>query len=330
MDPMVFETYFRPQVWGGRRLERTLGKPLPGEGPVGEAWVLSAQELHVSRVAEGPLRGTPLTELWTGRRDELLGTHRSLGGEFPLLIKYLDCQDLLSIQVHPDDTTAREIGVGDRGKTEAWVVLDARPESRIYAGLLPGVDRAALERHLDAGTVAECLHSFVPEKGECIFLAAGTVHAVGGGVLLAEVQQSSDATFRLFDWNRLGTDGKPRTLHRREALRSIDWSAGPVDPARPAPLAGLPPNVAGQRLAACPHFIMERFQLGGPLDLPYADRLSIWMVLEGASELVSAVTGYRRDFRPGETVLVPASAPSLRWQPSRGPEALVVLGVQIP
>jgi mannose-6-phosphate isomerase len=303
-----------------------MGKPLPGEGPFGEAWVLSAQSLHVSRVAEGPLRGTPLTELWATHRDELLGPQPLASGEFPLLIKYLDCRELLSVQVHPDDEMARELHVGDRGKTEAWIVLDAEPESRIYAGLRPGTDRAALERHLDAGTVAECLHSFVPQKGQCIFLAAGTVHAVGGGVLLAEVQQTSDATFRLFDWNRLGADGRPRQLHRQEALRSIDWSAGPVSPASPVPFPGLPPDA--QRLISCPYFSIDRFRLNVPLQFQWTGRLSIWMVLEGTGELVSRVTGYRRAFHPGEAVLVPASAPSLAWRPAGGPDALVVLGVQ--
>lgn len=326
MDPLVFEPFFRPQVWGGRRLERFLGRPLPGEGPFGEAWVLSAQSLHVSRVAEGPFRGMLLSELWASQTRDIAGPGWPVHGAFPLLFKYLDCQELLSIQVHPNDQLARRLCPRESGKTEAWVILEAEPGSRIYAGLRPGTTRQDLERHLTAGTLAECLHAFVPQKGQCIFMPAGTLHAVGGGVLMAEVQQSSDATFRLFDWNRLGADGKPRQLHTEAALQSIDWSAGPVRPTPGVPIPGLSAGVQGERLAACPHFSIDRFRLAGPLDLPYPGRFSVWMVLEGSAVLSSATSGFRRVCRMGETILSPASAVSLQWEPS-GREPATLLGV---
>jgi mannose-6-phosphate isomerase len=319
MDPLVFEPFFRPQVWGGRRLERYLGRPLPGDEPVGEAWVLSAHALHDSRVAEGPLQGAPLSDLWSSRADEIAGRAEAACSPFPLLLKFLDCRDLLSIQVHP------------RGeKTEAWVVIEADPAARIYAGLLPGTTRGELERRLDDGTLAECLHSFAPERGQCIFLPAGTVHAVGGGVLMAEVQQSSDATFRLFDWNRLGRDGRPRELHRQEALAAIDWTAGPVSPAQGSPVPGLPLEQHGQRLVACPYFSIDRFRPPAQFDLPYPRQLSIWMVLDGSAILIGEATGYRRRFASGATVLVPASAGRLRWERSAEQEAATLLGVVIP
>ena len=330
MDPLVFDPYFRPQIWGGRRLERYLGKPLPAEGTFGEAWVLSAQSLHVSRVAEGPLQGVPLTELWASYADELVGRLHAAPPQFPLLLKFLDCRELLSIQVHPDDRIAGQLCPGELGKTEAWVVIEAEPDARIYAGLRRGTTQSDLERHLDAGTLAECLHSFVPEKGQCILLRAGTVHAAGGGVLMAEVQQSSDATFRLFDWNRPGPEGKPRALHRQEALASIDWSAGPVRPVAGSPISGLPGGNRGERLVACPYFWIDRFRLAAPLDLPYPERLSIWMVLEGAAELSSAASGYRRRFSAGETVLAPASTGSLHWAPTAEHGAATLLGVLAP
>src|SRR5262249_49482861 len=157
----------------------------------------------------------------TARHADALFGSQSPPTLFPLLIKYLDAHDWLSVQVHPDDRLAEELSPGECGKTEAWVVLHAEPGSRIWAGLRPGVAQADLERHLERGTVVECLHALEPRAGDCIFLPAGTVHAVGGGVLLAEVQQTSDATFRLFDWNRIQPDGTRRPLHIEQSLASI-------------------------------------------------------------------------------------------------------------
>jgi mannose-6-phosphate isomerase len=313
MGPLVFEPYLRPMVWGGRRLGEALGKALPEEGTFGEAWEISAHPHHVSRVAEGPLHGATLTELCARHPRDLFGDRPPPDGRFPLLVKLLDCRELLSIQVHPTDELARELSQESLGKTEAWVVLEARPGGRIYAGLRPGVGRAEVERHLAAGTLEQCLHSFEPRPGDCVFLPAGTVHAVGGGVLMAEVQQSSDATFRLYDWNRLGSDGKPRELHLRESLESIDWDAGPVRPASGPPIEGLPPGVEGERLVRCRYFNMDRYRAEAEFAVPYAGQLSIWMVLDGSAELHGG--GYRRAFRRGETVLVPASAGALSWRP---------------
>jgi mannose-6-phosphate isomerase len=330
MDPLVFEPYLRPQIWGGRRLEPYLGRPLPSDGPFGEAWVLSDQALHVSRVAEGPLEGMPLGELWASRSGELVGPRRPAPARFPLLLKYLDCEKQLSVQVHPSDELVRRLEVDESGKTETWVVIEASPDARVYAGLRPGTTRGDLERHLDAGTVAECLHSFVPERGQCVFLPAGTVHAAGGGLLVAEIQQSSDATYRLFDWNRLGPDGKPRPLHRQEALLSIDWSAGPIAPTSGCAAVELPGGNRSERLVACRYFSIDRFQVAAPLEMRYLDRLSVWMLLEGSAVLSSGETGYRRDFRTGETVLIPAATGSLQWSPFAVGQPATLLGVLMP
>ncbi len=331
MQPLVFEPFFRPQVWGGRRLEAYLGRPLPGDGPFGEAWVLSAQPLHVSRVAEGPHAGALLTDLWVDYYEELAGLPAKPSvacRPFPLLFKYLDCQELLSIQVHPDDAMARRLGAGDSGKTEAWIVLDADPAAQIYAGLLPGTTRADVERHLDRGTLADCLNRLRPRRGDCIFIPAGTVHAVGGGVLIAEVQQSSDVTFRLFDWNRLGQDGRPRELHIEQSLAAIDWSAPRAEPRSGATIAGLPIGIDGRRLVECPFFTIERFRFNAPVPWSPAAGPSVWMLLEGAAEL-SAGGGYRRELRRGDVVLVPASAGSFQWQPLPYEESTVLLSVPI-
>jgi len=326
MDPLVFEPYLRPQVWGGRRLETCLGKCLPAAGRFGESWEISAHRHHPSRVVEGPWKGHTLDSLWANQRAELCGDTRSPAEPFPLLLKFLDCDQLLSVQVHPDDATAARLLPGELGKTEAWVVLDVGPQGTVYAGLRPGTTAADLERHLDAGTVDQCLHAFRPQVGDCIFLAAGTVHAVGGGVLMAEIQQSSDATFRLFDWNRLGDDGQPRTLHRQQSFASINWSAGPVAPVTPAACSGLPPGVRGEKLVACPQFNLDRFVLGAAMDVPYGRRWSLWSVVSG--QAVLAGPAWQRRFSTGQSVLIPATAEGLCWLPDEGGREVVILGAR--
>ncbi len=252
--PLRFHPYLRPMVWGGRRLSEPLGKELPTTGPYGESWEISDHASHHSVVREGPHAGRALRELLEREPIALLGeagaSYPGVGvrdtpshptGEFPWLVKFLDASDWLSVQVHPDDESAARLWPGERGKTEAWFVLAAEPGSRAYAGLLPGVDEKALRAALATGPegaardrhpVAECLHSFEPRPGDCLFLPAGTVHAVGGGVLIAEVQQTSDATFRLFDWDRKDAQGKARQLHVEESVACINWGAGPVHPVR--------------------------------------------------------------------------------------------------
>jgi mannose-6-phosphate isomerase len=315
VEPLVFEPYLRPQIWGDRRLESLFGKTLPCRGTFGESWEVSGHPHHVSRVAEGPLEGSLLTHLCANHCAELFGAKMPAEPQFPLLVKLLDCQDRLSLQVHPDDDLARKL-LGERnGKTEAWVVMDAAPTARVYAGLLPGTTRADLERRLADKTVEECLYSFTPKCGDCIFFAAGTVHAAGGGVVVAEVQQSSDATFRLFDWNRIGSDGRPRQLHLDEALASINWKTGPVRPARSkeSGVRGQGSGVVVEHLVRCQYFHMDLFRVERSLANPFASQMSIWLVLAGAAELHNATGGYSRVFQRGETVVVPACAEGLTW-----------------
>ena len=197
-------------VWGGRRLGDVLGKTLPSKQAYGESWEISDHILHHSLVAAGPWAGESLRQLMEHERRALLGTAAANHEIFPWLVKFLDANDWLSVQVHPDEVTVQQLLPSEGSKTEAWFVLAANPGSRIYAGLVPGTDETKLRAALQSGTVAKCLHHFEPQAGECIFLPAGTVHAVGGGVLMAEVQQTSDATFRLFDWNRHDAQGRKR------------------------------------------------------------------------------------------------------------------------
>lgn len=305
LPPLQFVPFLRPMVWGGRRLGDVLGKQLPTDEPYGESWEVSDHPLHRSVVANGPLAGTTLRELMETRRHELLGPS-SQHSTFPLLVKYLDCCDWLSVQVHPDEQAVKKLWPGEGSKTEAWFVLDAAPGSRIYAGLLPGVGEEEMRAALQAGTVADCLHSFEPRPGDCVFLPAGTVHAVGGGVLMAEVQQTSDATFRLFDWNRRDAQGKTRQLHIEEGLASIHWNSGPV-----APVKVVAPD--RQSLVRCRYFKLEIARITTPFSCAGQAQPMLVLVLGGRGELDAG--GEMHQLTRGQTWLVPASLPQSELQP---------------
>jgi len=311
-----FLPYIRPLVWGGRRLE-VLGKTLPEGQACGESWEISDHYSHRSVVADGPHAGRTLRQLLEEAAPSLLGPAAGRRETFPWLVKYLDAHDWLSVQVHPDEVAVKELWPGEGSKTEAWFVLDAAPGSRIYAGLLPGVDEAALRAALRAGTVAECLHQYQPRPGDCLFLPAGTVHALGGGVLLAEVQQTSDATFRLFDWNRRDAEGRPRQLHVEQALACLDWKQGPVQPVRapgyPQALDETGATVpAWQRLVACPFFVLEYVRQAEPFELP-GGQLRVLLGLHGGG-WVDGAAGRTRLER-GTTLLLPAGLDQVRCHP---------------
>ena len=314
--PLRFEPLFRRYLWGGRRLGSVLGKPIAEGADYAESWELVDRGPDQSRVAFGPLAGTSLGDLVRDHGDALLGRHHPQQ-RFPLLIKLLDAQQKLSVQVHPNDEQAARLDPPDLGKTEAWVVLAAEPGSRIYAGLKRGFDRPALERELSRGSCELCLHQFEPRVGDCIFIPAGTVHALGAGLMIAEVQQSSDTTYRLFDWNRVGPDGKPRPLHIAQALDVIDFHHGPVDPVRPTPTAA--PDVS--RLVACDKFVLDRLELSAPHSFGESDRCHILLVLEGAVVVQGEPSG--QPLKLGETVLLPASVGPVEISPAGSPTVLL-------
>jgi mannose-6-phosphate isomerase len=295
-------------VWGGRRLADVLGKPLPTAEPHGESWEVSDHALHQSIVASGPLAGTSLRRLMETRREELLGHAAEGHMQFPWLIKFLDAHDWLSVQVHPDEHAIRWLWPGEGSKTEAWFVLDAAPGSRIYAGLLPGVGAAQLLGAVKAGTVTECLHSFEPRPGDCLFLEAGTVHAVGGGVLLAEVQQTSDATFRLFDWNRRDAQGRSRELHVAESLACIDWTRGPLTPVH---ADGFTSRRRGRlELVRCRWFSLDYLGENEPFRCGGTRALQAMIVLAGRGSWANGEA-----VRTGQTWLLPAAMPAVECRP---------------
>ena len=321
-EPLLFESHLRPMVWGGRRLADVLGKELPGAGPYGEAWEISDHASHASRVCRGRFAGRTLRQLMQERREELLGRAARRHATFPLLVKLLDADDWLSVQVHPDDEAVKTLWPGEGGKTEAWFVLAAEPGSRVYAGLKPGVDEPRLRDALARGAVADCLHRFTPQPGDCLFLRAGTVHAVGGGVLMAEVQQTSDATFRLYDWDRRDAQGRGRQLHVEKALACIDWRAGPVEPVRVPDFAAAPVGPPERRLLVeCPYFTLEYLRGGGRLACGGAGRLRLLTVVRGAGRLVTAAGAEAVEV--GQTWLLPASLPEASVEPRGGLGALL-------
>jgi mannose-6-phosphate isomerase len=316
--PLRFEPVFKRYLWGGRRLETILGKRLGPGTDYAESWEVADHHSGESVVAEGPLAGTGLGTLVRERPAELLGKHAPalLGGQprFPLLLKYLDSQRDLSVQVHPDDAAAARLNPPDLGKTEAWVILAAEPGSRVYAGLRAGIDRQQLADATAAGRTAECLHVLEPQVGDCLFIPAGTVHALGAGLVVAEIQQASDTTYRLFDWNRVGPDGQPRTLHIDEALEAIDYSAGPVSPTIPQATD----RRQVERLVACHKFVLDRWTVDEPDSLGGDGRMQIVTVLEGefaldwrASDAGSDAPRGSCRLSRGQTILVPACLPAV-------------------
>lgn len=322
--PLHFRPLFRQYLWGGRRLETVLCKSIGPGDHFAESWELVDHGPDQSVVESGPLAGATLGELVATRGPELLGRHHPQP-RFPLLVKFLDARETLSVQVHPDDAAAAKAVPPDSGKTEAWVVLAAEPGATIYAGLKPGVDRRQLAAAIGQGTCADCLHSFQPQPGDCVFLPAGTVHALGAGLLVAEIQQASDITYRLFDWNRVGPDGKARALHVEQGLAVIDYGRGPVAscvprPSRPCSKDAPRSNTAetavahgAVRLVECDKFVLDRWEIDAPQAIQCNGRCRVVVVLEGAMEIAGDPAGAA--LARGGTVLLPACLGDVRLNP---------------
>ena len=308
LPPLRFLPIYRRAIWGGRRLETVMGKKLGPGDDFSESWEIVDHGKDQSVVDTGPLHGRSLSQLVTQHGIELLGTHASQK-HFPLLFKFLDAHRSLSVQVHPDDAAAALLDRPDLGKTEAWVVVHAEPGSVVYAGLKHGFDRAALQREVNRGTTELCLHRIEPKVGDCIFIPAGVVHALGAGLVVAEIQQASDTTFRLFDWNRLGADGKPRALHIQQAMETIDYDIGPIFPQQPQPTD----RGHVQRLVDCDKFVLERWQFNRPQTITPDQRCHILSVLLGEVQISGAAT--LESLKRGETILLPASCSEMLLSP---------------
>lgn len=298
MNPITFEPLYMERVWGGRELERVYERNLPDpDKPFGESWEIVDRESEQSVVDEGPLAGTTLHELWTNRREEIFGSGYEIHTRFPILIKVLDARDDLSIQVHPPAHLAAELG--GEPKTEMWYIADCELGAKLYVGLKHGITKVDFENAIKDGTVEQCVHAITPQRGDSIFIASGRLHAIGAGFIIHEIQQNSDTTYRVFDWNRLGLDGTPRQLHVEQSLASIDFDD--FEPAMDLP--------NGDNLASCTYFKTDRKLLasGESIGNPDPTRFSILSVVEG-----SLVSANGRRFCKGQFILLPRNADPLQ------------------
>jgi mannose-6-phosphate isomerase len=316
--PLRFEPIYQYRLWGGRRLADLLAAPLPGNGPIGEAWVLSDRADHANRVADGPLKGRTLGELLELYPEQMLGRLAGRYPRFPLLLKFLDVHELLSLQVHPADGRKDLIPVGETGKTEAWVVLEAGTKSRIYAGLKPGTTTDDLGRAVASGVVADNVASFVPKQGDCVLVPAGTVHSLGD-VVVFEIQENSDVTFRLDDWGHVDPKtGRPRALQVDQALSAIDVTAGPVGPVSPVVEETAP--VERELLFDCDYFRLWRLRGQSHLAVGAAGAPRVLVCIEGSGLVEHGGETYA--VGKGDVLLLPAAVGVCVFRPS-GPVTLL-------
>ena len=317
--PLKSAPVFKPRIWGGQKLREVFGKDLPPNEKIGESWEIADLPEGKSIIANGAFRGLTLGEVVRRHAEEIVGTKdwrrgsvsrvsrpQFVGGTpstqpgqdalathsepFPLLVKFIDAQDVLSVQVHPDAETCRQMGKGNL-KTECWYIIRAEPGAVIYKGFKSPVTKERFAQAICEGTAAELLAAVPVSPGECHFIPAGVVHTLGAGLLIAEIQTPSDTTYRVFDWNRLDNSGKPRPLHIGEALESIHFN---VTPDR------LPVATVG-RLVDCEHFTVDKGHRseGGEVLLSQG-RMRTLVFLTGSGTILSKMAGRaRQEFCPG-------------------------------
>jgi mannose-6-phosphate isomerase len=311
MELMSFTPLYMERVWGGRGLELKLGRKLPEGKVIGESWELVDREGEQSIVAEGTHKGKTIRELLEGGAADILGPGREGSQPFPILIKWLDCQDRLSLQVHPPAAIAPILG--GEPKTENWYIADCDDDASLIVGLKQGVTREQFTQALEDNEVTACVHRFPVKPGDSILVESGRMHAIEAGNLILEIQQNSDTTYRVYDWGRVGLDGAPRQLHLEESLQSIDF-----DDYEPGPLKILP---GAQTLADCKEFRIRKFELkpgDDALELAAGesarlihvvrgrviDRLSGTKLANGSNYLQPYVTGANLSAEEAATVLV--------------------------
>jgi len=308
-SPVVFEPIFKERIWGGRKLAALFAKRLPANKQIGESWEIVDRPEAQSIVREGSLAGRSLHDLWVNFREELFGRVPD-SPRFPLLIKLLDAQEKLSLQVHPPQEIAESLG--GEAKTEFWYVVAAEPNAEIFVGLRKSMTRDQFENVLNSGTVADCVQAIRMKSGAAMFLPSGRFHAIGAGNLLVEVQQNSDTTYRVFDWNRVDDDGKPRQLHVDQALQCIDFNDVAPEPITPT----------SELLVRHELFEVQKWNLESARDIAPPGQFAIVLCLTGALQCAGI------DFTPGDFFLVPASLQD-RSIHSRG-EGTSVLRITIP
>jgi mannose-6-phosphate isomerase len=298
LAPIIFEPLFIDRIWGGRSLEKLFGKELPPGEAIGESWEIVDRAEAQSVVATGEFAGRTLHEFWEDDRRTFFGDVPD-SNRFPILVKLLDAREKLSIQVHPPPAVAEEFG--DETKTEMWWIAAADPGAELYAGLKRGVTRDDFAAAIGSDKIVEQVHRFPVKAGDAMFLPAGRVHAVGSGLVLFEIQQNSDTTYRVYDWNRIGGTGRPRELHIDEALRSINFS----DEEPQLIKTGTSP------LASCDSFIVEHWDLSSARDAAAKKEFALVACLTGAISCHGVV------LEPGHVFLVPAMAKDKKLVPDK-------------
>ena len=300
--PLKFKPILKEKIWGGRRLGEKLGKRLPAGRAVGESWELSGLDGNRSVVRNGPLKGNDLEELIEVYMGELVGdrVYERFGLQFPLLIKYLDVQQPLSVQVHPNDDLAAERH-GSYGKTEMWYVIDSEKDAELCLGFNRPVTKEEYLRHVADGTLADILARVPVKPDNAYFIPAGAIHAIGKGILIAEIQQTSDITYRVFDWNRVDKNGKGRELHTDLAADAINFA-----PDQHYDVTHKPEMNRSVNLVECPYFTTNVIEVKGQLVRSYEalDSFVIYMILEG--NLTLKWNGGSETAVKGETILIPA------------------------
>jgi mannose-6-phosphate isomerase len=304
-------------------LANLLTAPLPGDGPIGEAWLLSDRDDHPSHVANGPLKGRTIGQLLKQWPEQLLGRLAGRFRRFPLLLKFLDARDVLSVQVHPSDRQTNHLPAGEHGKTEAWVVLEAGTKGRIYAGLKPATTTDTLRQALANGTVADQLASFTPKPGDGIFIPAGTVHSLGD-VVVFEVQENSDVTFRLYDWDRVDAKtGQRRALQVDQAMACIDFAQGAIGAVVPVVEEAKP--VLRERLFDCEHFGLWRLRGESPFRVGTEGTPCVLVCIAGDGQVEHDGANYT--VGKGDVLLLPAVVGACAFHPR---SAVSVLEISLP
>jgi mannose-6-phosphate isomerase len=296
-EVLQFQPIYQERVWGGRRLETELGREVPAGPPIGESWEIVDRPEAQSRVRGGRFGGTTLRDLITHHAAELMGPEWKASAPFPILVKWLDCSDRLSLQVHPPAEVAASLQ--GEPKTENWYVAHSAPGASLFVGLKRGVTRAAFEKALAKGTAEDSINKVSVAAGDSILVRSGQVHAIDAGNLILEIQQNSDTTYRLYDWGRSGLDGKPRKLHVQESLSSILWKEDPPQLVRAAPTSGT--------IASCDEFSIRRVVLGRgeSMRIVAGEQPRILSVAAGG---VTATGPAPRPLRMGDNALIPWAA----------------------
>jgi mannose-6-phosphate isomerase len=308
--PLFFHPIHKERIWGGRKLAEKYNRVLPTE-KIGESWEITCHDNGMGIVRNGPLNGLSLQEAIERYGEELLGSavYNDRYRKFPLLIKILDASDILSVQVHPGDEYANIHENGELGKTEMWYIIDAKPGSRLVYGINQGISRENFRHALEQGQLEECLRELEVRPGDVLYIPAGLVHAIGGGILICEIQQNSDTTYRVYDWNRVDDRGNPRELHIEKALDVIDFE-GRYSGSR---LEGL--NLreeSGQRIlyTACDYFAVEKLIVDGAMELQLdGKRFQTLTCLDGSCRI--EYEGGSADLLSGNSCLIPASLPNI-------------------